>query len=325
MADWDEVQIAWDNLRRDDTFQTMRGRLCQRTSCVSWRQTLSAHFTAACGPCKVAPVISLKDCGLDTVLKDEGGYYVRLFFLSSFVTGDGGSFKCVGPRQATKKLAQAEACLDVVTAVLVAAPRKIRLAPSCFGELSVEELRSFAERLHVTDVWTWRIACAAMWPLCMRWMPLVEERARTFRVNAPGSASECDDEGARLLFRMYFSSKEEYVGNKSPAWVRVRLIQLVPRDGLREFVDRHLDVFRWINRKDCVFAGLPTLFIDSYAPGSASVEDTSMMDADGVICRFDDTGLPTLRIDSHATGSASVGETTMMEADRVICSFEDLD
>ena len=162
MADWEEVRIAWDTLRRDETFQTRRGRRCQRTSCVSWRQILSAHFAAACGRCKVAPVISLKDCGLDTVLKDEGGYYVRLFFLSSFVTGDGGSFKCVGPRQATRKLAQAEACLDVVTAVLVAAPRKIRLAPSCFGELSVEELRSFAERLHVADVWTWRIACVAM-------------------------------------------------------------------------------------------------------------------------------------------------------------------
>jgi hypothetical protein len=294
MADWDAVQIAWANLRRDETFKTMRGLLCQRTSCVPWRQTLSAHFTAACGPCKVAPVISLKDCGLDNVLEDGGGYYVRLFFLSSFVRGDGGSFKCVGPRQATKKLAQAEACLDVLTAVLVAAPRKIRLAESCFGEPSVEELRSFAEGLYMTDVGTWRTACAAMWPLCMQWMPRVEERARTFTVNAPGSASECDDEGALLLFRKYLrdtgnnSYNNVYVGNRSPPWVREQLIELVPRGGLREFVDRHLDVFRWINREDCVFAGWPTLFMDSDAPGSASVEDASTMDADRVIFCFEE-------------------------------------
>ena len=47
----------------------------------------------------------------------------------------------------------------------------------------------------------------------------------------------------------------------------------------------HLGVFRRVIRSDCVFVGLPPLFIDSHAPGSA---------ADDVICRFDDLGLPKL-------------------------------
>jgi hypothetical protein len=45
---------------------------------------------------------------------------------------------------------------------------------------------------------------------------------------------------------------------------------------------------------------LPPLFIESHAPGSASVVHTSMMRADDVICRFDDLGLPQLLSDPRA-------------------------
>ena len=56
----------------------------------------------------------------------------------------------------------------------------------------------------------------------------------------------------------------------------------------------HLGVFRRVIRSDCVFVGLPPLFIESNVPGSASVAHTSMMRADDVICRLDDLGLPQL-------------------------------
>jgi hypothetical protein len=79
-----------------------------------------------------------------------------------------------------------------------------------------------------------------------------------------------------------------YVGNRSPTWVIEQLIELPPRGGLLEFVDRHLDVFRWINREDCVFAGRPKLFMDSDTPGSASVEGASTMEADGAIFAFEE-------------------------------------
>ena len=49
-----------------------------------------------------------------------------------------------------------------------------------------------------------------------------------------------------------------------------------------------------------MFVGLPPLFIESHAPGSASVAHTSMMRADDVICRFDDLGLPQLLSDPRA-------------------------
>ena len=104
MEGWDEVKSAWNRLRQDETFKAMRGRLFQRTSTVPWRQTLSAHFTAPCGPGKEAPVTSLKDCGLDNVLQDGGGFGVCLFFHSSFVAGDGGSFRFVDVRQVSKKM-----------------------------------------------------------------------------------------------------------------------------------------------------------------------------------------------------------------------------
>ena len=80
---------AWQNLRRNVSFQSMRHSTVEHRSSVSWRQTLSAHFTKSCGPQRKAPCISLHACGLDDVREHPGGQYqVIMSFPNLLEEGD---------------------------------------------------------------------------------------------------------------------------------------------------------------------------------------------------------------------------------------------
>ena len=61
------VAMAWDRLREDMIFKSMKEKIMRHRRSVSWRQTLSAHMTKSCGFKHKAPIPSLKSCGFDNL------------------------------------------------------------------------------------------------------------------------------------------------------------------------------------------------------------------------------------------------------------------
>ena len=51
-------QLAWDDLRENETFKRTREVLMEEHGQVPWRQTLSAHCTAQCELCNVGLVMN---------------------------------------------------------------------------------------------------------------------------------------------------------------------------------------------------------------------------------------------------------------------------
>ena len=130
---------AWANLRSDLAFVRMKNLLVQHHSEVGWRQTLSAHMTKSCGPGHKAPCESLKACGFENVMQvpdsvsaAKSQFQLHLEFPHAFTDDDEHAFSYTSGLHPTKKAAQNEAALEVLVALLVVAPKSIRMVPSCF-------------------------------------------------------------------------------------------------------------------------------------------------------------------------------------------------
>ena len=136
------------------------------------RQTLSAHTTSACQPNKATgpSAGSLNTSGLDTFLSAvgeipppppsapspadgglpsgfqpsvSGNLYLNVELPDAFVHGDGLGVKYVSkliylwstdqkPLQQRKKELQEQSCLELLCYLVVSAPARVRLHPSCF-------------------------------------------------------------------------------------------------------------------------------------------------------------------------------------------------
>ena len=144
------------------------------------RQTLSAHTTTACQPKKsTGPSgASLKTCGLDTFLpvlpvigrqpgpavggqpspavggQPAGGgqtaqpavggnMYLQIDLPHAFVHGDGLGVRYVSRLSTDQEVLQEQSCLELLCYLVVSAPARVRLHPSCFigGQQKVDEFR----------------------------------------------------------------------------------------------------------------------------------------------------------------------------------------
>jgi hypothetical protein len=90
---------------------------------------------------------------------------------------------------------------------------------------------------------------------------------RSFSGSVSDNPKSDKDETILQLFHHYFKTHDTYMSNRSPLIIRYRLEELLPRRGLRQFVNRYLHVFKWINEEKCIFCLKGTA---SKQPGSAS-------------------------------------------------------
>ena len=156
--------MAWAILRDDPAFQAMQSFMIERRSDVSWRQTLSNHITQSCGPRRRGPVLSLKACGSDSLTFKSGFYQLNIDFPHAFDENDEHSFSYSSGFYTNKGQVKNCAAREITVAMVVAAPRSFRMVPSCFKEYAdIEEIRTFAESLHIDHPQHWVNACGAMW------------------------------------------------------------------------------------------------------------------------------------------------------------------
>ena len=155
-------------------------------------------------------------------------------------------FSYMGASCMTEQEAHESAACDIFIALLLATPRSVKMVHSCLegGWQIIEEIRLFAEHLQSID----RRVCS---DACGELAHSTVSRASSRR--ASGSPNINNDDEILQLFRRYFEKHATYTGNPSPLVMSNRLEELLPRRGLRQFVNRHLDMFEWINEKNCQF------------------------------------------------------------------------
>ena len=169
----------------------------------------------------------------------------------------------------TEQEAHESAACDIFIALLLATPRSVKMVQSCFegGWQTIEEIRLFAEHLQNIDQRVCSDACGDLAHSTV---------SRTSSGPASRSPNIDNDDEILQLFRRYFEKHATYTGNRSPLVMRNRLEELLPRRGLRLFVNRHLDMFEWINEKECKFClrapmlATPVTTKAFVPPGSAS-------------------------------------------------------
>ena len=113
------------------------------------RRALSAHTTTACQPKKAdGPGGSLKDVGMDDILPAVGGgqFFVRVNLPHAFSYGDGLAVTYVSTAEKDAKAVQNQACLELLCYLVVSAPGRVRLHPSCFkqGQVDIDDFRAKA-------------------------------------------------------------------------------------------------------------------------------------------------------------------------------------
>ena len=156
--------MAWAILREDLSFKAMQSFMSERRSDVSWRQILSNHITQSCGPRRRGPILSLKACGFDSVTFKSGFYQLNIDFPHAFDENDEHSFSYSSGFYTNKGQVKNCAAREITVAMVVAAPRSFRMVPSCFKEYAdIEQIRTFAERIHIEHLKNWENALGDMW------------------------------------------------------------------------------------------------------------------------------------------------------------------
>ena len=167
---WDPEYSIADvaNYRKYDCWKDMLSWVNHNLK-VPVRQALSAHTTTACQPGKGdgPSAASLKECGLETFLPFNGDQpspavgglggqpavggqmYLQIDLPHAFAYGDGFGIRYVSEPSTDKKELQKQSCLELLCYLVVSAPARVRLHPSCFkgGEQKVDEFRSKAVTL----------------------------------------------------------------------------------------------------------------------------------------------------------------------------------
>ena len=89
----------------------------------------------------------------------------------------------------------------------------------------------------------------------MAWSRREFETARKgYSGSVSGNPIMDNDDVILQLLQHYFKTHATYKSKRSPLIIRYRLEELLPRRGLRKFVNRHLDEFEWISEEQCNFA-----------------------------------------------------------------------
>ena len=285
---WNEIHRAWDALRRDETFTSMRGFLKDNKSApTSWRQCLSAHTSSPCSVAKVGPIASLKDIGLlqrvpsydECVPGQLVATCVRMIFPNSLKAEDQKAFLYASPR--TNKPTNdftADVCLDILTCLLVAAPNQIRMPQAAYGgSFTVDKIRSCAQWLRIADLEVWRAACDPMFTLTavermvalqppiapppgmedFPRQPVASTQDGMEHIARQQVASTRDDEAVLEVLLPFMLKKG--VGfilqpREVPANIYGTFNTHLPQKGLRPFVNRHLDLFEWVDEATyCTF------------------------------------------------------------------------
>ena len=156
---WHENIPAWDPAWAQleiEYFRTLGDwgcftQLLAKKLCTSPRRALSAHTTTACQPKKAdGPGGSLYYAGMDKILPAVGGqFFVRVNLPHAFSYGDGLAVRYVSRLSTGQKVFQQESCLELLCYLVVSAPARVRLHPSCFigGKQKVQEFRMRAVEL----------------------------------------------------------------------------------------------------------------------------------------------------------------------------------
>ena len=162
----------------------------------------------------------------DSVSAAISQFQLHLEFPHAFTDDDEHAFSYTSGLHPTKKAAQNEAALEVIVALLVVAPKGIRMVPSCFkgGSATITELRSAAEAVDIVDRKVWQAACGQMWSQRSPEIELeASGRADVMSIHkhvepASGSSPTENDEEVKRIFLDYFrwSKGGSYVGGKSP-------------------------------------------------------------------------------------------------------------
>ena len=136
-------------------------------------------------------------------------------------------FSYMGESCMTEQEAEESAACDIFIALLLATPRSVKMVHSCFegGRQTVDEIRELAEHLQSTD----------------------QHVCSDARGELPSSTVDNDDASLEW-FLNYLQTP------RSPLLMNNPLEHLHPRLGLRDFVNRHLDKFEWLDEKNCQFS-----------------------------------------------------------------------
>ena len=260
---------------------------------VNPRRALSAHTTSACQPKKATGPSAggLKTCGLETFLPVIGGQpgpavggqpspavggqpagggqpaqpaaggnmYLQIDLPHAFVHGDGLGVRYVsGLSTDRQKVLQEQSCLELLCYLVVSAPARVRLHPSCFigGQQKVQEFRmkavelgnsiGFDERslawqvpeVHVGQplVATVNIGNAeSPVPPSCREPPAVDS---TGRPAVGGHAAVLDALRGLHTNKVYLTPN-----SKIPMNVAMLLKDLLPKDGLLPFLQQYPNLF----------------------------------------------------------------------------------
>ena len=119
-------------LRETEMFQKLFKKVEEAVVPGKERGLLSHHFHAAC-PSDIAPVRSLKSCGLDKAIPSPcgKGFIVWLNLPHTFYNDDDWGIHYCSPTCVDLKNAQTIACLEILTILLAMQPNLVRIPEAC--------------------------------------------------------------------------------------------------------------------------------------------------------------------------------------------------
>ena len=273
--DWSREEIA--HFRTLPAWNTLRTWVQQNLR-VFARRTSAAHTTNACQPGKVpgpsGPNGSLKSCGLETFLQVPavgGGSmsYVQVCLPHAFVHGDGLEIRFVSLASVeldTHMKIQEHACTELLCYLVVSAPARVRLHPSCFrgGTQGIEEFQTKAVDFgrsvgFNTNSLAWQV------PEIHAGQPLAASacigQALAAAPPPVGPAAGpavggIDDHVAILTALQGLKINKEYLTlrDRIPTDIAMQLKDLLPKDGLLPFLKQYPNFFEvtisgQVNRK----------------------------------------------------------------------------
>ena len=236
-------------VRGTTAFEELKGVL--KKEVITARRCLSHHTSNPCqSKGREGPIASLASAGLDAVYDaGSGTRRVRMFFPNSYTSTDGLKFYYDSGNVVTssKKNAEAEACFEILTVLLGAAPHAVRLPPAQFrrGLAGVMAAREAAERVaHTADAMTYSV-----------WADVVPFGfAEPIPMTAPSQGADVfvplrdgetqDNRDGEIIAFFKSRRRKRHVACRCDRELVSFLASMLPVKGLRPFLRRHDDIFR---------------------------------------------------------------------------------
>ena len=232
-------------------------QLLAKKLCTKPRWALSAHTTTACQPKKAdGPGGSLKDCGMDDILKCQplaaNSFFVRVNLPHAFSYGDGLAVTYVSTAEKDAKAVQNQACLELLCYLVVSAPGRVRLPPGCFvqGGVDIDDFRAkaieFSQQVGFTEQsLAWQI------PEIHAGQPLAQWRWRRMQPIAPPPAAAGPIEPAvggdeavlEILRSLHINTEYQTAKRRIPTAIGKQLEPVLRKHGLLPFLQRYPQYF----------------------------------------------------------------------------------